>query len=93
MISNEFAFSNYILIYLSKLKAPAAAVTLSDDDVTRITRMITEAATKAATEAATKAAKEAVAAASPAAGEFLNLSLDFVLQQRVLINNLALDTL
>jgi hypothetical protein len=52
--------------------------------------MITEAATKAATEAATKAAKEAVAAASPAAGEFLNLSLDFVLHQRVVSSTWSL---
>ena len=36
LISNIFAFSNYILIYLSKLTAPAAAATLTSDAIAAV---------------------------------------------------------
>ena len=75
LFSNEFLFSNYILILISDVTAPAAAATLSDDVLATITRIATEAATRAvasATEAATRAvasAAEAATAAASAAGE------------------------
>jgi hypothetical protein len=36
LISNEFSFSNYFLIYLSKLTAPAAAATLTSDGIAAV---------------------------------------------------------
>ena len=42
LISNEFAFSDYILVYLSKLTAPAAAATSTSDAIAAAIKMIDE---------------------------------------------------
>jgi hypothetical protein len=74
LISNEFAFSDYILTYLTKLTAPAAAATLSDD----VVAAITTATTRAATEAAMAATAVATTAVPVVAG--INILRDYIIR-------------